>query len=283
MVFLMKWMIALDSSGDLQEGMPLSPDTALVSVPLTIQIGGMSFVDEAGLDIRAMLDAMAASDQPTSSACPSPDAWVRAFQQADNVFAITISGNLSGSYNSAMIARDLVLEQYPEKKIAVIDSCATSGTMILMAQLINGMIAEGAHFEKIEEAVFAMRERHHILFTLSSFDNLVKNGRMHKLVGVLAKTMKMRIIGMGTAEGKIEVIHKCRGEQNTLMTLLKDMRGCGDLEQRHVVITHCFNLKLAKTLENLLYAEAPGVRVTILPCHALTSYYAEESGLIIAY
>lgn len=278
----MKWMIALDSSGDLQEGMPLAPDTALVSVPLTIQIGGMSFVDEAGLDIRAMMDAMQSSDQPTSSACPSPDAWARAFQQADHVFAITISSKLSGSYNSAMIARDLVLEQYPEKKIAVIDSQATSGSMILMARLINDMIAQGAHFEKIEDAVLALRDRQHILFTLSSFDNLVRNGRMPKLVGVLAKTMKMRIIGAGV-EGQIQIIHKCRGEQNTLMTLIKDMKACGDLARRHVVITHCFNLKLAKTLENLLHAEAPGVQVSILPCHALTSYYAEDSGLIIAY
>lgn len=278
----MNWKIAVDSSGDLQEGMECAPGVSLSIVPLTILVDGMSFVDQPGLDIRSMMDTMKTSAGATSSACPSPDAWARVFEEADCTFAITISSNLSGAYNSAQVARDLVMEAHPEKKIAVIDSYATSGQMILLARKVNDLIAEGLPFEEIIHQVEAYNKTLHIFFTLSSFDNLAKNGRMPKLVGVLAKTLKMRVIGTAK-DGRIEIVHKCRGDQSTLMTLIKDMKEQCDLSTRHVYLTHCFNQKLALTLQHLLELEAPGVEVTILPTHGLTSYYAEESGLIISY
>ena len=151
----MNWKIAVDSSSDLQEGMDCAPGVSLSIVPLTIQVDGMSFVDAPGLDIRSMMDAMRATSGATSSACPSPDAWASVFEEADYTFAITISSNLSGAYNSAMIARDIVMEKYPDKKIAVIDSYATSGQMILLAYKINELIAEGLSFEEIIHAVEA--------------------------------------------------------------------------------------------------------------------------------
>lgn len=278
----MNWKIAVDSSSDLHEGMYCAPNVSLSIVPLVLQIDGMSFVDEPGMDINLMMDSMRTSTGATGSSCPSPAAWAKVFEEADCTFAITISSGLSGSYNAAMIARDLVMDEHPDKKIAVIDSLSTSGQMILLAEKINELIAQGFGFEEIIHQVEDYNQTLNIYFTLSSFDNLTKNGRMPKLVGVLAKKLGMRIIG--TAEhGKIAVIHKCRGERSTLLTLMKDMKENCDLSQRHVVITHCANLKLALTLQNLLETEAPGVRVTILPTHGLTSYYAEEHGLIVSY
>ena len=278
----MKIMIAVDSSSDLHEGMACAPNVSLAIVPLTLQVDGMSFVDEPGMDVRVMMDTMRASSGATGSSCPSPAAWAKVFESADWTFAVTISAGLSGSYNSAMTARDLVMDEYPDKKIAVIDSCATSGQMILLAQKINELIAQGLSFEEIIHQAEDYNQRLHIYYTLCSFDNLAKAGRMPKIVGVLAKKLGMRLIGTSD-HGRIAIAHKCRGERNTLLTLVKDMKADCDLSTRHVVITHCFNLKLALTLQNLLEAQAPGVRVTILPTHGLTSYYAEEQGMIICY
>lgn len=278
----MNWKIAVDSSSDLHEGMECAPGVSLSIVPLTIEIDGVNFVDEPGMDVRTMMDTMRTASGSTSSSCPSPAAWVKAFEQADCTFAITISSGLSGSYNAAMVARDLVMDEHPEKKIAVIDSCATSGQMILLAQKINSLIAQGLPFEQIIHQVEDYNQTLHIYYTLCSFDNLARNGRMPKLVGALAKKLGMRLIGTSD-HGKISIAHKCRGDRNTLLALVKDMKDSCDLNQRHVIITHCFNLKLALTLQKLLEAQAPGVRVTILPTHGLTSYYAEEQGMIVCY
>lgn len=278
----MNWKIAVDSSSDLHAGMECAPNVSLSIVPLVLQVDGMSFVDEPGMDMDVFMESLRASTEATGSSCPSPAAWAKVFEEADCTFAITISSGLSGSYNAAMIARDLVMDEYPDKKIAVIDSLATSGQMILLAEKINELIAQGLGFEEIIHQVEDYNQTLNIYFTLCSFDNLTKNGRMPKLVGVLAKKLGMRIIGT-SEQGKIAVIHKCRGDRSTLLTLIKDMKENCDLSKRHVVITHCSNLKLALTLQNLLENEAPGVRVTILPTHGLTSYYAEEQGLIVSY
>lgn len=278
----MNWKIAVDSSSDLHEGMKCAPNVSLSIVPLVLQVDGMSFVDEPGMDVNVLIESIHTAKEATGSSCPSPAAWAKVFEEADCTFAITISSELSGSYNAAMIARDLIMDEYPDKKIAVIDSRATSGQMILLAEKINALIADGMPFEEIIHEVETYNQTLNIYFTLCSFDNLTKNGRMPKLVGVLAKKLGMRIIG--TADnGKISVIHKCRGDRSTLLTMIKDMKESCDLSKRHVVITHCQNLKLALTLQNLLETEAPGVRVTILPTHGLTSYYAEEQGIIVSY
>ncbi len=278
----MNWKIAVDSSSDLHEGLACAPNVSLSIVPLIVQVGDMSFVDEPDLDMNVFLNSMRSSSGPTGSSCPSPAAWSKVIEEADYTIALTISSALSGSYSAAMVARDLVMDEFPNKKIAVIDTRSVSGQMILVAQKINELIAQGLSFEEVVHGAEDYNKTLNIYFTLSSFDNLTKNGRMPKLAGVVAKKLGMRIIGTSD-EGSLSVIHKCRGDRSTLMTLLKDMKEACDLSKRHVIISHCSNLKGAMTLQNLLESEAPGVQVSILPTHALTSYYAEDQGLIISF
>lgn len=278
----MNFKIAVDSSGDLHSGMDCAPGVSFSVVPLTLHAGEQTYVDDAQLDVHAALDAMYASGETISTSCPSPEAWASVFREADCTFAITISSELSGSYRAAVIARDLVMDEFPDKKIAVIDSRSASGQMLLLAEQINKLIAQGLSFEEILHAAEDYNQSLHIYFTLCSFDNLVNGGRMPKLMGTLVKKLGMRIIGTAD-QGRIKVIHKCRGERSTLMTLISDMTHSCDLNLRHIVITHCRNAKLALTLQNLILAEAPRARISILPTHGITSYYAEDQGIIVSY
>lgn len=278
----MNYKIAVDSSSDLHGGLHCAPGVSLSVVPLTLHAGDLSFVDDADLDVHAALDALQASDAAVTTSCPSPEAWASVFREADCTFAITISSELSGSYQAAVIARDLIMDECLDKKIAVIDSRATSGQMILLAQKINELIAQGLPFEQIIHQAEDYNQGLHIYYTLCSFDNLAKGGRMPKFMGTLVKKLGMRIIGTSD-QGRIKIAHKCRGDRSTLMTLVNDMKHSCDLNERHVMITHCRNVKLALTLQNLILAEAPEARVTILHTHGITSYYAEDQGMIICY
>ena len=114
----MNFKIAVDSSGDLHCGMNCAPGVSLSIVPLTLHAGDLSYVDDAALDVHAALDALQASGAAVSTSCPSPEAWASVFREADCTFAITISSELSGSYRAAVIARDLVMDEFPDKKIA---------------------------------------------------------------------------------------------------------------------------------------------------------------------
>ena len=278
-----KWIIVADSSCELRQYQPQAPDTLFATVPLKIRVGQREFVDNAQLDAAAMMEAMHNFNGASTTACPSPEEWAEKFMLADNAVAITISSSLSGSYNSAMVARQMVLEAHPEKQIYVMDSLSTGGEMVLDILKLDQMIAQGCTVEQIGAAAPGIALEHQVLFALACFDNLVKNGRMNRLVGFVAGRMNMRAVGRGSEEGKLEVLHKTRGETRMLALLLEEMDKRGYTGQRPAVISHCNNKNAALLLQNGIRAKWPGAPVMILPCSGLTSFYAEDEGLIVGY
>lgn len=279
----MSWMIVGDSSCELRSLANLAPDTAFSTVPLKIRVGEREFVDNAALDVDAMMNAMHNFNGATTTACPSPEEWAEKFLMADKVLAITISSNLSGSYNSAMVARDMVLESHPDKKIHVLDSLSTGGEMALAIGKANELIRQGLSFERVVQEWEIWFQQKQILFALACFDNLVKNGRMSRLVGFMAGAMNMRAVGRGSDEGKLEMLHKTRGETRMLALILEEMdhRGYQGLEP--AVISHCQNEKGALMLKTGIEKKWPGAKAVVLPCSGLTSFYAESGGILVGY
>lgn len=278
-----KWIITADSSCNLYQYQPNSADTLYATVPLKIRVGDREFVDNPHLDIPTMMEAMHNYNGASTTACPSPEEWAEKFMLADNVIAVTLSSNLSGSYNSAMVARQMVLESHPEKQIFVMDSLSTGGEMVLDIWDIDRMIGQGMTVEQIGEAAPGLALEHQVLFSLGCFDNLVKNGRMSKLVGFVAGRMNMRAVGRGSDDGKLEVLHKTRGDTRMLALLLEEMDKRGYAGAGPVVINHCCNEAGAKLLRNGIRAKWPEAQVVIQPCGGLTSFYAEEQGIIVGY
>lgn len=276
----MKWNIVTDSACDL---LPAARgEIGFSSVPFVISIGDTDYVDEPGLDVLAMLEHMERSHEPSRSACPSPGAWAEEFVKADNTIAVTISGNLSGSLNSAVTAREMVLAQHPEKNIAVLDSRSTGPEIVMCVERLFEQIASGLSFEQVEANARQHLEDIRCVFILCSFINLVKNGRMTKMSGFLAHTLGMRGIGVASEEGKIAIKGKTRGAARALEMLLDDMRQRG-YSGGAVFISHCQNLSLAETLRSRIVELWRDAQVSILPTRGLDSYYAERGGLIVAY
>ena len=182
---MMTWKIAADSSCDLREGIPPLPNLSFAIVPLKIRVGVQEFVDDNTLDLSDMKRALASFDGPTSSACPSPEEWAKEFGEADCSIAVTMTSALSGTFNSAVVGRRMALERDPEKKILIIDTKSTAGHMVLLVRRIRELIAEGLSFEDVAREAVAYNRSLRLLFTLSTFDNLVRNGRMNKLVGIV--------------------------------------------------------------------------------------------------
>ena len=279
----MSWIIVSDSSCELRSLENPAPDLSFATVPLKIRVGDREFVDNSALDVDAMMDAMHNYNGASTTACPSPEEWAEKFMQADNVLAITISSNLSGSYNAAIAAREMVLEEHPEKNIFVLDTLSCSGALAGAAELANKLIRIGTNFDTICIELANWAQKGHIMFALASFDNLVKNGRLSRLAGFMAGVMSMRAVGRGSEDGKLEMLHKTRGETRMLALLLEEMdhRGYQGLEP--VVISHCQNEKAALMLKNGIEKKWPGAKVVVLPCSGLTSFYAETGGIIVGY
>ncbi len=280
---MMTWKIAADSSCDLREGIPPLPNLSFAIVPLKIRVGVQEFVDDNTLDLSDMKRALASFDGPTSSACPSPEEWAKEFGEADCSIAVTMTSVLSGTFNSAVVGRRMALERDPEKKILIIDTKSTAGHMVLLVRRIRELIAEGLSFEDVAREAVAYNRSLRLLFTLSTFDNLVRNGRMNKLVGIVASKLGIRIVAEAR-EGKIEVLYKVRGQSRALDTLAAEMkRQKPGLGGKDIIISHCNNPLGVRYLRELLAKEFPGSEITVMATQGLTSYYAEETGILVAY
>ena len=278
----MTWNIVLDSSCDLLPQHSLK-NAQLKIAPLTIRVADREYVDDETIDVMAMLDDMNNEKSASSTACPSPQAFAQHFEDADNVICITISKNLSGTYNAAEMAARMVKEEHPEKNICVIDSYATAGEMVLMARLADKLIGEGKSFGEICETVTAYRDEAKTVFTLMQYDNLIKAGRMKPLVGKVITALGIRVIAQGSDIGTIEVLYKTRGEEANLKKVVEHMCETKDVTNKPVVISHCNNPSGVEKLKALIKEMCHTEDITVLHCKGLTTFYAMEKGLIVGY
>ncbi len=281
----MTWNIICDSSSDLTSAKWASEQVRFTSVPLRIMVGHQEFVDNAELSVPAMLSAMESEKNAASTSCPSPGAFAQAFLEADCSICVTISSNLSGTYSAAMMGRDMVLEEHPEKRICVIDSKSAAGPLVLLARRARDLIeeAETPNFEEICQKLRLYQASLRTTFTLENFDNLIKNGRMRPLVGNLLHTLGIHVIAEATSQGTIRVVDKARGENKTYRAITALMAANKDCTGAHVIISHCENLAGALNLKEQILKALPVKEVEILACRGLTSFYAMEKGLILGY
>lgn len=279
----MRWMIVSDSSCEIRTLEDTAPGVAFAIVPFKITIGEKEYVDLASLDVPDMIRAMTEYEGVSTSACPSPEEWAAYYREADNVIALTISSNLSGSYNAAIAARQMVLEETPDKKIFVLDTLSDSGALASGARLVNRLIGEGKSFDEICTALKEFNDAGHIMFALCSFENLVKNGRVNRVVGFIAGKLHMRVLGRRTPDGRIDFFYKTRGECRVLSRILEEMERTGFDGTRPVVIAHCMNPEGAEKLRGDICARWTDASVSVVPCAGLCSFYAQDQGIIITY
>lgn len=279
----MSWAILADSSCNLREYRPKAVDAVYRVAPLKINIAGREYVDDASLDVAELNRLILEEDTSSSSSCPSVGEWAELFRSADNIIAITISARLSGSYEAACMARDMVLEE-GARNIHIVNSRAAGGKLELLVAQLDGFLAEhpAASFDEAIAFVDRLEGASTVLFSLRSYDNLTKSGRMPKLAGHLASKLNIRILGIASDEGTIKIVGPTRGSRKTLDKIVHTMRDQG-FDGGMVYLDHVENEPGAQTLADRIRQEWPDAEVRILPCGGLCSYYAENKGLIIGF
>ena len=278
----MTWKIVADSGCDYRQLENLAFDTEFVSVPLKIQVADQVFVDDANLDIDKMMETMYATSEASKSACPSPDDYLRAFEGAKHIFVVTITGTLSGSHNSAQLAKNIYLEEHPDTQIHVIDSLSAGGEVDLIVEKINGLINQGLSFEEVVEVITTYQEKTKLLFVLAKVDNLVKNGRLSKLIGAVVGLLNIRMVGEAGETGTLELLQKARGAKKSLQAAYDELIKAGYAGGR-IVMAHRSNEKFCQQLSELLREKYPQANIKILPTSGLCSFYAEDGGLLMGY
>lgn len=280
----MTYNIVCDSSCDLQPTVIQEGRIHLEVVPMRLMVGEKEFIDNAELDAAMLLVEMAAEKAASGTACPSPATFAKAFESADCSICFTISSNLSGTYNAAVLGANMAMEEHPEKKICVIDSRSTSGAMNLLVQKTIDLLRDGdMEFDRLCDALRVYQASLRTVFTLECFDNLIKNGRMRPLVGTVLHSLGIHVIAEATPQGTIHVTGKARGEAKTYQGIVEQMRASKDCTEAVVVIAHCNNLTGALRLKELILANLPVKEVRLVACRGLTTFYAMDRGLIVSF
>ena len=274
----MKFKIVADSSSDLLtlSGVPYE------SVPLKIITKDKEYTDDAALNVEEMVEDLRRQNAPTGTSCPNVHDWMSAFGDAENVFAITITSNLSGSYNACRQAAEMYMEENPGRKVCVLDSLSTGPEIRLTVEFLRDAILAGEAFEAIEEKAREYMGKTHLMFSLQSLANLARNGRVSPAVAKIASVLGICIVGKASDVGTLEPLHKCRGEKSALKTMYKTMKEMGFAGGK-VRISHCLNEKGAQMVVDMIRADFPDADIAMDCAKGLVCYYAEKGGMLIGF
>ena len=279
----MGFKIVVDSCCDLTGQMMKDPH--FVKVPLTIRSNGSSFIDNETFDQADLLWAMKQSEEAPSTACPSPQSYLDAYQgpEEEDVYVVTLSALLSGSHNSAEQARMLMEEDYPNKNVYVFNSCSASSGEVLVALKVRELAESGAPFKHVVREVEQFIYQMQTMFVLETLENLRKNGRLTRLQSVVTGALKIKLLMGATPEGEICKLGQTLSMKQALSKMVDRMASDPAHAGRTLAICHCNCLDRAFQVKAMAEQRCKFAHILILEAGGITSVYANDGGIVVAY
>lgn len=272
----MKRKIVADSSCDMWE----LNGVDFAVAPITISTDNKHYVDNQELDVHLMSEELAKYKGVSHTACPSVGSWLDCYEGFDEVFVITLTGAMSGTYNSAMTAKGIYEEENENVKVHVFDSLSTGPEMRLLIEKLKEMIDEDLPFEEIVEKGQDYLNHTRLFFALKSLHNFAMNGRVSKAVASAIGVLNISIFATASEEGTIQQISKCRGEKKVVKSMIEHLENAG-YHGGKVRISHADNLKLAHNVRDKILELYPNADIIVYPMGGLCTYYAEIGGLLV--
>lgn len=272
----MKRKIVADSSCDMWE----LNGVDFAVAPITISTDNKHYVDNQELDVHLMSEELAKYKGVSHTACPSVGSWLDCYEGFDEVFVITLTSAMSGTYNSAMTAKGIYEEENENVKVHVFDSLSTGPEMRLLIEKLKEMIDEDLPFEEIVEKGQDYLNHTRLFFALKSLHNFAMNGRVSKAVASAIGVLNISIFATASEEGTIQQISKCRGEKKVVKSMIEHLENAG-YHGGKVRISHADNLKLAHNVRDKILELYPNADIIVYPMGGLCTYYAEKGGLLV--
>lgn len=278
----MSYRIIGDSCTDLTKEQKEQKKIKLV--PLTLQIGEEQFIDDENFQQKEFISKMASSPTAPKSACPAPESYMNHFGQADDIYVVTLSSQLSGSHNSAQLAKKLYEEQNGKKNIAVVDSRSASVGQTLIAMEIEKLAEQGLEFSEVVAGAERFRDQLSTYFVLESLENLRKNGRLSNVKAFIASALNIKPIMIGNHEGNIDKVDQARGMKKALVRMTDIIAGkVKNPQDRILAIAHCNNYEGAVFVMEELKKKVDFKDYLITDTRGVTTLYANDGGIIVCF
>ncbi len=278
----MRYKIVVDSCCELPE--EYKNDERFASVPLGLEVGDWHIPDDDDFDQAVFLKKVAECPTCPKSSCPSPETYRQNFEgEAEHVYVVTLSANLSGSYNSAMLGKTLFEEKNSDKKIHVVDSKSASCGETQIALKAMELEEQGLPFETIVEKLEAFRDEMNTFFVLDNLETLRKNGRLTGVKALVATSLNIKPVMGATPEGTIIQIGQAIGLKKALAKM-SDLvvAATTNASEKCLFISHCNNPIKAESVKKMILEKAPFKKAVVLNTAGISSMYANDGGIIIA-
>ena len=279
----MSFRVVIDSCGELTDEMKKSGN--FVSAPLTLQVDEYIVQDdEEHFNQAEFLKKVAECPNCPKSSCPSPEIYRDAYDcDADHVYAVTLSEKLSGSYNSAVLGKNLYLEDHPDAKVYVFNSCSASVGETLIGLKIQELEEKGLSFEEVVSEVEKYIEEMNTFFVLENLETLRKNGRLGRVKALVASALKIKPVMGATPEGTICQLDQARGMNKAIVKMVDHIGEKGiNIPEKTVAITHCNCPERAKMLEEAIREKLHPAKIVVMDTAGVSSMYANDGGVIVA-
>ncbi len=273
-----KYRIVADSAADLFS----LKHVPFFAAPLKIITNEKEYVDNRELDVEGMVNDLKNYKGKSTSSCPNADEWLEAFGDAEYVFAVTLTGGLSGSYNAAEVAKGLYEAEYPDRHVFVVDSLSAGPGERILVEKLEELILSDISYEDICKEIKEYQKKTGLFFILESLTNFANNGRVSPTVAKVAGVLGVCIVGKASDEGTLEPMDKCRGMKKSLNTIIEHLKESG-FKQGKILIAHCFNEIDALALKEKILATFKAADIQIYKTMGLCSFYAEKGGILVGY
>jgi len=278
----MSFRVVVDSCGELTQEMKDSG--CFINVPLTIMLDDYHIVDDETFDQADFLKRVEEYPDCPKTSCPSPEKYMESYRcDADHIYAVTLSANLSGSYNSAVLGKNLYEEEYGDKPIYVFDSRSASIGQTLIALKIAECEEAGMTFEQVVETVENFITEQITYFVLESLEALRKNGRLTGMKALVATALNIKPYCGATPEGTIFQAGQARGIKKALSKMVDVfVAELKNSEEKIVAISHCNCFERAMDVKRMIEAKITPKKIIVLDTRGISSTYASDGGIIVS-
>lgn len=277
------YKIIADSACDASEEVVKELD--LTVVPLTLDLDGEILIDDYDLNIADYIVKYEACKTLPKTSCPTPAAFLESYENCEgDIYVITISSRLSGTYNSALLAKNMYHEAHGERNIHVFDTRSAAPGQLSVAYEIDKLCKMGKRFEEVIETIDAHIQKMQTVFVLDKLDQLKKSGRMNLVTATLSSVLNIKLILTADVEGEIKLLDKVRGFNKAIDKMIEIAGGLGDnLQGKILYISHCFNKETADYIGDKM-KKLYGIKdVVIMQTKGIATTYAGRNGIIMAF
>jgi DegV family protein with EDD domain len=276
----MSYKVIVDSCGELRDEMKESG--LFETAPLTMEVGGVRIVDDVSFDQTDFLRRVAECTESPKSSCPSPEEYMKRYCcDAERVYVVTLSAELSGSYNSAVLGKNLYIEEYGKKEIHIFNSCSASIGETLIAMKIQECEEAGMAFAEVVDTVERYITGQHTYFVLENLDTLRKNGRLTGIKSLMAGALNIKPVMGSTPEGAIYQMGQARGMKKALSKMVEHIVAEAEkAEEKILAISHCNCRERALEVEKMILEKMKVKSSFIIDTAGISSMYANDGGIM---